>query len=263
MAKPKKLSAVQRAKRLAKGQAAPYRSAAASIQEDINAGMSNADIAKKYSEGYTAAGGTAAGYAPAIAASSGNVGSLIGGIAAMLPGGTTDYGVTSMVAGAQDEAKSNSFLAGLFGQSAAIDVGSAAAMGISGAQGRAADRTDALSKEKRTVTMQGDVVAGDFLSQMTNLMGIRAARQNLALNKLKIEAQKLANEKAANGGSGSGSTTKTPDTSPLTSDEKKKAAWKKITDKGAVQSAYGLEGLIGGYQPANMGSSRPAPGLRY
>ena len=201
---------------LAKAQAKPYRTAADEVQADIDRGMSDADIAKKYSAGYAAAGDSAAAYAPAITASSGNVAGLISGLAGVLPGGTTDYGVTSMLAGVKDEAASNSFLAGLFGQSAGIDVGSAAAAGISGAQGRAADRVDALSKEKRGLVMQGDVVAGDYLSQMNNLLGIRSSRQNLALEKLKIAAAKQALEDARKAGKGSGSSVVAPvvDTKP-------------------------------------------------
>ena len=239
------------AQKLAKGQASPYRKAAEEVQADIDRGMSDADIAKKYGEAYGAAGATAAAYAPKIAASSGNVGSLIGGLAGMLPGGTTDYGVTSMLAGIKDEASSNSFLAGLFGQSAGIDVGSAAAAGISGAQGRAADRVDSLSKEKRGLTMQGDVVAGDYLSQMNNVLGIRSARENLALSKIQTAAAKKALEEAGRGGSGSGSSTVT---TPAGETEKERLARlkaakdaKELRETGYRQSNYGLDGLIGPY----------------
>ena len=254
------------AQKLAKGQASPYRKAAEEVQADIDRGMSDADIAKKYGEAYGAAGATAAAYAPKIAASSGNVGSLIGGLAGMLPGGTTDYGVTSMLAGIKDEASSNSFLAGLFGQSAGIDVGSAAAAGISGAQGRAADRVDSLSKEKRGLTMQGDVVAGDYLSQMNNVLGIRSARENLALSKIQTAAAKKALEEAGRGGSGSGSSTEAPPKGETAAQKKAREARERSDSMNAAAKGNiaGLNSMIsGGYQPADMGSNRPAPGLRY
>ena len=254
------------AQALAKGQASPYRKAAEEVQADIDRGMSDADIAKKYGAAYGAAGATAAAYAPAIAASSGNVGSVISGLAGMLPGGTTDYGVTSMLAGVKDEAASNSFLAGLFGKSAGIDVGSAAAIGISGAEARRDARAEDLRKEQRGYTMQGDVIAGDWLSQMKNVLGIRSDRANLALAKLNTEAQRLANEKARSGGSGSGSSTVTPPAGETAAQKKARLEKERSASMyaAAAGNIAGLNTMIsGGYQAADMGSSRPAPGRRY
>jgi len=249
------------AQALAKGQAAPYRKAAEEVQADIDAGMSDADIAKKYGAAYGVAGTSAAAYAPALAASSANVGSLIGGLASMLPGGSTDYGITSMLTGIKDEVSSNSFLAGLYADAAATDVRSAAAVGISGAEARRDARAEDLRKEQRGYIMQGDVIQGDYLSQMKNVLGIRSDRANLALAKLNTEAQRLANEKTRKGGSGSGSSTVTPPAGETEEEEKARlkaaADAKKLRETGARQSNYGLDGLIGSYSDTyNLYKSR-------
>lgn len=248
------------AQALAKGQASPYRKAAEEVQADIDRGMSDVDIAKKYGEAYGVAGTSAAAYAPALAASSANVGSLIGGLAGMLPGGSTDYGITSMLTGIKDEASSNAFLAGLYADAAATDVRAAREVGISGAEARRDARAEDLRKEQRGYIMQGDVIAGDYLSQMKNLLGIRSDRANLALAKLNTEAQRLANEKTRSGGSGSGSSTVTPPAGE-TEEEKKarlKAAAdaKKLRETGAAQSNYGLDGLIGPYSDSYNAARR-------
>jgi hypothetical protein len=192
------------ARGLAKAEAQPYYTASDEVQTQIDRSMTNSEIDKIYGTGYTIAGGSAAGYAPALAASSGNIGSLISGVANNLPGGTTDYGVTSMVAGATDEAKSNALLAGFFSKSAGIDVGTAAAKGIFGAKGRRDAQDADLRKEQRGYRMQGDTISNDYLKQLNNLLGIRATRENLALAKLQTEAQRLANAGAGRGGGGSG-----------------------------------------------------------
>lgn len=192
------------ARGLAKAEAQPYYNASNRVQGEIDRSMTNTEIDKIYGTGYTIAGGSAAGYAPALGMSSGNVGSLIGGIANTLPGGTTDYGVTNLVAGATDEAKSNAILAGLFSESAGIDVGTAAARGILGAKGRRDAQDADFRKEQRAYRLQGDTISNDYLKQLSTLLGIRASRENLALAKLQTEAQRLANENAGRGGGGSG-----------------------------------------------------------
>ena len=264
MAKPKKLTQAEKdrktARGLAKGQASPYRKAAEEVQADIDRGMSDADIAKKYGEAYGVAGTSAAAYAPALAASSANVGSLIGGLAGMLPGGSTDYGITSMLTGIKDEASSNAFLAGLYADAAATDVRAAREVGISGAEARRDARAEDLRKEQRGYIMQGDVIAGDYLSQMKNLLGIRSDRANLALAKLNTEAQRLANEKTRSGGSGSGSSTVTPPGGETEEEERARlkaaADAKKLRETGAAQSNYGLDGLIGPYSDSYNAARR-------
>lgn len=193
------------ARGLAKAEAQPYYNASNRVQGEIDRSMTNTEIDKIYGTGYTIATGSAAGYAPALSMSSGNVGSLIGGIANTLPGGTTDYGVTNLVAGATDEAKSNAILAGLFSDSAGIDVGIAGAKALFGAKGRRDAQDADLRKEQRAYRLQGDTISNDYLRQLSTLLGIRASRENLALAKLQTEAQRLANENAGRGGSGGGS----------------------------------------------------------
>ena len=99
--------------------------------------------------------------------------------------------------------------------------------------------------------MQGDVVAGDYLSQMNNVLGIRSARENLALSKIQTAAAKKALEEAGRGGSGSGSSTVT---TPAGETEKERLARlkaakdaKELRETGYRQSNYGLDGLIGPY----------------
>jgi len=193
------------ARGLAGAEAQPYYNASNRVQGEIDRSMTNTEIDKIYGTGYTIATGSAAGYAPALSMSSGNVGSLIGGIANTLPGGTTDYGVTNLVAGATDEAKSNAILAGLFSESAGIDVGIAGAKALFGAKGRRDAQDADLRKEQRAYRLQGDTISNDYLKQLSTLLGIRASRENLALAKLQTEAQRLANENAGRGGSGGGS----------------------------------------------------------
>jgi hypothetical protein len=55
------------------------------------------------------------------------------------------------------------------------------------------------------------------LTPLNNILATRAARQNLAMLKLQMEAQRLANEKASGrGGSGGSTPTPTPTPTPTT-----------------------------------------------
>jgi hypothetical protein len=107
------------------------------------------------------------------------------------------------------------------------------------------------------------------LTPLNNILATRAARQNLAMLKLQMEAQRLANEKMGRGGSGGsgGGSGSTP-----TPDEETDAELQARLAKERSASMYaaaagniaGLNSMIsGGYQAADMGSSRPAPGRRY
>ena len=255
------------ARGLAKAEAQPYYNASNRVQGEIDRSMTNTEIDKIYGTGYTIATGSAAGYAPALSMSSGNVGSLIGGIANTLPGGTTDYGVTNLVAGATDEAKSNAILAGLFSESAGIDVGIAGAKALFGAKGRRDAQDADFRKEQRAYRLQGDTISNDYLKQLSTLLGIRASRENLALARLQTEAQRLANEKAGRGGGSGGGSGRSSDagnldnTDPLA--DVSAADIARYDPTGGAGTGYGTSagansGVRGGFVGGSTSNSQPA-----
>lgn len=258
--KKRRQSARAEATRITQREQQPYITAADAAAADAARTMTPEQIAAQYGANYDAAIGTAGMIAPTTAANAANATSILGGLVGALPGAGS-YDVTSLLADYTDANAANAGLGGMFAASLGADIGSARAAGIAGAQGRASERTDRLSSEERELRLKGDIAGSNYLTNLSNIFNIRGQRQNLAMNKLQMEAQRLANEKASGRG-GSGGSNTIPDEDNIDT-EQEEIDYKKIRDKGAVQSTYGLEGLIGGYQPAFMGSSRPAPRRRY
>jgi len=221
MAKPRKLTRAEKdrkfAKDYAKGLAAPYVTAAAATEADADRGMTDAQIAAKFSPAYDFAAGQALGIGGAASNIYSNASSILGGRgSAQKKAGS--YDITSLLSGITADNAASGTLAGQFGTSLASSIRNSQIANISGAEVRRDERSDRLGSEARGLRLQGDVAASDFLTPLNNILATRGARQNLAMLKLQMEAQRLANEKAARdgrGGSGS-STTTTPPTTPAT-----------------------------------------------
>lgn len=202
------------AQKYAAGLATPYRTAATAAEADAARGMTDAQIAELYGAGYGAAGGIAGMIGGAAGTGAANASSILSGLVGALPGAGS-YDVTSLLADYTGANAANADLGRMYGASLAADVGTAAASGLSVARGRRDERSDKLNAEARALQMQGDVAASDYLTPLNNILATRAARQNLAMAKLQMEAQRLANEKASGrGGSGSGGSTPTPTPTP-------------------------------------------------
>ena len=195
----------------------PYFTAADATLADADRGMTDAQIAAKFSPAYDLAAGEALGIGGAATNLYSNASSLLSGLVGALPGAGS-YDITSLLSGITADNAASGTLAGQFGTSLASNIRNNQLVNISGAEVRRDERSDKLRTEARALQMQGDVAASDYLTPLNNILATRASRQNLAMLKLQMEAQRLANEKAARdgrGGSGS-STTTTPPTTPTT-----------------------------------------------
>ena len=195
----------------------PYFTAADATLADADRGMTDAQIAAKFSPAYDLAAGQALGIGGAATNLYSNASSLLSGLVGALPGAGS-YDITSLLSGITADNAASGTLAGQFGTSLASNIRNNQLVNISGAEARRDERSDKLRTEARALQMQGDVAASDYLTPLNNILATRASRQNLAMLKLQMEAQRLANEKAARdgrGGSGS-STTTTPPTTPTT-----------------------------------------------
>ena len=185
--------------------ASPYTAAATATEADADRGMTDAEIAAKFSPAYDAAANAALGIGGAATNLYGNASSILSGLVGALPG-SGSYDITSLLGGITADNAASGTLAGQFGVSLASDIRNNQAVNISGAEARRDERSDRLRAEARALQMQGDVAASDYLTPLNNILATRAARQNLAMLKLQMEAQRLANESAGgSGGSGGGS----------------------------------------------------------
>ena len=196
--------------------ASPYTAAATATEADANRGMTDDQIAAKFSPAYDAAANAALGIGGAATNLYGNASSILSGLVGALPG-SGSYDITSLLGGITADNAASGTLAGQFGVSLASDIRNNQAVNISGAEARRDERSDRLRAEARALQMQGDVAASDYLTPLNNILATRAARQNLAMLKLQMEAQRLANEKASGrGGSGGSTPTPTPTPTPTT-----------------------------------------------
>jgi hypothetical protein len=185
--------------------ASPYTAAATATEADANRGMTDDQIAAKFSPAYDAAANAALGIGGAATNLYGNASSILSGLVGALPG-SGSYDITSLLGGITADNAASGTLAGQFGVSLASDIRNNQAVNISGAEARRDERSDRLGAEARGLRLQGDVASSDYLTPLNNILATRAARQNLAMLKLQMEAQRLANESAGgSGGSGGGS----------------------------------------------------------
>jgi len=256
MAKPRKLTRAEKdrkfAKDYAKGLAAPYVTAAAATQADADRGMTDAQIAAKFSPAYDLAAGQALGIGGAASNIYSNASSILGGLVGALPGAGS-YDITSLLSGITADNAASGTLAGQFGTSLASSIRNSQIANISGAEVRRDERSDRLGSEARGLRLQGDVAASDFLTPLNNILATRGARQNLAMSKLQMEGQRLANEKAARdgrGGSGSGGS------GGETEKERKARLAREAEARNAAKFASALAG--GTYQGASSAGGLPS-----
>jgi hypothetical protein len=244
--------------------ASPYTAAATATEADADRGMTDAEIAAKFSPAYDAAANAALGIGGAATNLYGNASSILSGLVGALPG-SGSYDITSLLGGITADNAASGTLAGQFGVSLASDIRNNQAVNISGAEARRDERSDRLRAEARALQMQGDVASSDYLTPLNNILATRAARQNLAMLKLQMEAQRLANEKMGRGGSSGSGSTPTPDEETDAELQARLAKERSASMYAAASgNIAGLNSMIsGGYQAADMGSSRPAPGRRY
>ena len=246
--KKRRQSARAEATRITQKEKQPYVTAADAAAADAARTMTAEQIAAQYGGNYAAATGTAGMLAPTTAANAVNATSMLSGLVGSLPGAGS-YDTTSLLAGFADSNAANARLGAMYAGSLAADIGAARAAGIAATQGRASERTDRLSSEERELRLKGDIAGSNYTTNLSNILTIRAARQNLALNKLKIEAQRLANEKVSGTGSGSGGTTPTPTPAGETAAQKKAREARERSDSmlsAALGNISGLNNMISG-----------------
>lgn len=208
MVKPKRVrTQAQRdrmaAERLAQRAGDPYAKAASVIDAEAARGMTDAEIAAKFAPAYDTAAGMATGIGTAATNLYGNTAGLLSGLAGSLPGGDSSA-ITSLLGGITNDLKGAGTLGAQYGLSLANDIRNQATTNISGAEARRDERSDRLGAEARALRLQGDVASSDYMTPLNNLLATRSSRQNLAMTKLQIEAQRRANEIAGVSNSGNG-----------------------------------------------------------
>ena len=230
----------------------PYFTAADATLADADRGMTDAQIAAKFSPAYDLAASQALGIGGAATNLSSNASSLLSGLVGALPGAGS-YDITSLLSGITADNAASGTLAGQFGTSLASGIRNNQLVNISGAEVRRDERSDKLRAEARALQMQGDVAASDYLTPLNNILATRGARQNLAMSKLQMEAQRLANEKAARDGSGSGGS---GGTSGETEAQKKARLAAEAEQKRQDRYANALS--TSGYSGATVGGGLPS-----
>ena len=230
----------------------PYFTAADATLADADRGMTDAQIAAKFSPAYDLAAGQALGIGGAATNLYSNASSLLSGLVGALPGAGS-YDITSLLSGITADNAASGTLAGQFGTSLASGIKNNQLVNISGAEARRDERSDKLRTEARALQMQGDVAASDYLTPLNNILATRGARQNLAMSKLQMEAQRLANEKAARDGSGSGGS---GGTSGETEAQKKARLAAEAEQKR--QDRYAAALSTSGYSGATVGGGLPS-----
>ena len=230
----------------------PYFTAADATLADADRGMTDAQIAAKFSPAYDLAAGQALGIGGAATNLYSNASSLLSGLVGALPGAGS-YDITSLLSGITADNAASGTLAGQFGTSLASGIRNNQLVNISGAEVRRDERSDKLRAEARALQMQGDVAASDYLTPLNNILATRGARQNLAMSKLQMEAQRLANEKAARDGSGSGGS---GGTSGETEAQKKARLAAEAEQKRQDRYANALS--TSGYAGATVGGGLPS-----
>ena len=220
MAKPKRTQAQKdrmNAQKYANTTASPYRKSARAAEDDAARGMTDAQIQALYGGSYDAATASAGKIGANTAAGATNASSILSGLVGALPGAGS-YDVTGLLADYTNANMANAQLGQMYQASLQADIGTARNAGLAVAQGRRDERSDKLNAEARGLRLQGNVAASDYLTPLNNILATRAARQNLAMAKLQMEAQRLANEKASgrggSGGSGGSGSTPTPTPTP-------------------------------------------------
>ena len=236
----------------AKGLADPYFDAAAATRVDANRGMTDAQIAAKFSPAYDLAAGQALGIGGAATNLYSNASSLLSGLVGALPGAGS-YDITSLLSGITADNAASGTLAGQFGTSLASGIRNNQLVNISGAEARRDERSDKLGAEARALQMQGDVAASDWLTPLNNILATRGARQNLAMSKLQMEAQRLANEKAARDGSGGSGSGGSNTTAGMTEAQIRA----QIKEEERIK-AYGAALSSSGYRGAGVGGGLPS-----
>jgi hypothetical protein len=176
----------------------PYFTAADATLADADRGMTDAEIAAKFSPAYDAAANAALGIGGAATNLYGNASSILSGLVGALPG-SGSYDITSLLGGITADNAASGTLAGQFGVSLASDIRNNQAVNISGAEARRDERSDKLRTEARALQMQGDVAASDYLTPLNNILATRAARQNLAMAKFQLEQAKREEERRGRG----------------------------------------------------------------
>lgn len=239
----KKVSRIQRdrmnAQKYANSTASPYRKSARAAEDDAARGMTDAQIQALYGGSYDAATASAGKIGANTAAGAANASSILSGLVGSLPGAGS-YDVTGLLTDYTNANTANAQLGQMYQASLQADIGTARNAGLAMAQGRRDERSDKLNAEARGLRLQGNVAAADTQTPLNNMLSIRAARQNLAMLKLQIEAQRMANDKAGRGGSG-GSGGTSPTTDPNRSNVA--ATYKDILSQ--IQKQYGVVGKGG------------------
>ena len=233
----------------AKGLADPYFDAAAATRVDANRGMTDAQIAAKFSPAYDLAAGQALGIGGAATNLYSNASSLLSGLVGALPGAGS-YDITSLLSGITADNAASGTLAGQFGTSLASGIRNNQLVNISGAEARRDERSDKLGAEARALQMQGDVAASDWLTPLNNILATRGARQNLALSKFQLEQAKREEERRGRGGSGSGG-------SNTTAGMTEAQIRAQIKEEERIK-AYGAALSSSGYRGAGVGGGLPS-----
>ena len=191
------------AERLAQRAGTPFTTGAKAIEAEAARGMSDEEIAAKFRPAFDVAASQAASIGTGATNLSSNTAGLLSGLFSSLPGGDSSA-IASLLSGITSDLKGVGTLGAQYGLSLANDIRNQANTSISGAEARRDERSDRLGAEARALRLQGDVASADYMTPLNNLLATRASRQNLAMTKLQIEAQRRANEIAGVSNSGNG-----------------------------------------------------------
>lgn len=250
MAKAHKMTAAEKqiayGKTVAGQRAAGATAAAASVEEDKKRLMSDAQIQASVASNYANVPGLIGGMQGFIQGNAALSSGILGGFANALPGGQS-FDVQNILTDYQNADASNASLGGMFAQSLGADTQASMTRSKAVTTGSRDAEYARLSDQARGFTLDASNAKSDYLARVSELLGIRGQRQNLAATKLQMEQSKRAEARLGSGRGGSPSPTST-----LTEAQKKEAAriaqekadWQKILTSGYRQIPSGLEGLL-------------------